>query len=50
METVKGILALLGSVVVLAEVYQLLRSPNTVPLVNAATAGFSNILRAAQGG
>lgn len=47
--TGKGVLALLGSVVVLAMTYQVLRAPNTVGLVNAAAGGFANILRSAQG-
>lgn len=50
METTgKGVLALLGSVVVLATIYQVLRAPNTVALVNTSATGFANILRAAQG-
>jgi hypothetical protein len=47
--TGKGILALLGSVVVLATVYQVLTAKNTVGVINGATAGFANILRSAQG-
>ena len=43
------ILALLGSIVALAAVYQLLTAPNSIGLVNSASSGFGGLLRAATG-